>query len=235
MTALSLQIATRYHDWSGGGALEQIVEALAAAGLFGDVAWSRVDFRTKERKHDLPRGADQAAAVVALLPPINHSRALDVGGDQPARWSSQLLVAPMRPDRREVRGTNAASLEIADAADPAAVIDVLGQLLERPGAEYGWIHEPASEGRLRKDFAQDPTFTTLIFPCAFWCNHLGPRVADKFDRGRLVGLDADEVIWRDDGALWVKATATLDEALTAAGEQRLRRLTRQFRGARLQP
>jgi hypothetical protein len=100
-------------------------------------------------------------------------------------------------------------------------------------ADAAIIHADPQWTQLAAGAYKPPLVTTPTFAGAFWANYLGPGHLKNFSVAKLKTIRAYRTEWRGDRAMFFLSAAALEDALTSGGENELRRLTGEFREAKL--
>lgn len=235
MTRFRLQSNTAAQRWALADYPAFVLDQLSELGLVGDVEWAAVGHDVDPGPFTLPGGAGLGRRLSEALGDVGDDTVVLAGAkpetDPP--WTVTVRLAPYHAPSDSLDGVNVLAvefdLELDDEGIIAGLVDAFRVVAGAGRAQYSYLHPEESWRRLTALVGREPAFTTLQFPCFYWCNGLGQRVLAALRSDALDDLDVDENTTFEDGSRLIVMTNSPEAACTPEAEQRFVDLARSLR------
>jgi hypothetical protein len=151
-----------------------------------------------------------------------------LGGDAPS-WTLTIVIFPPAVGMSLLNLT----VDVPPTALPSdAIADRFVEVYAPDVADAAFVHAEPQWTQLAGGPYKPPLVTTPTFAGVFWANYIAGAHLAEFDVAALHAVRAHRVHWQGDDGLALISAPRLEDALTAAGESDLRRLTAAFRAAK---
>jgi hypothetical protein len=219
--------ATRVHDWRNLEMPLTILETWISLGLVTDAEWVE-EANGRARKSSIPSGK-LGETIRAQPAGVDDHVSVRMGGSSPREWRLMCLIFP------KTAGMSIFNLTVSYDENlhiGSEVANAFLDLYSPDTADAAFIHADPQWTRLASGPYKPPLVTTPTFAGVFWANYLGPGHLNEFSVPKLKAIETHRTEWRDDQGMFLITAATLEEALSPAGETELQRLTDSFRVAK---
>ena len=227
---------SRFHDWNDGRFVTTLLTRAVEIGVLERVDWIATEANGDRQSVRLDDRAALPSELVKRVPrkPVRY---LEAGGDAPAPWSIQILIAPYIASERRVYGMDVVALlfdgrAFESNAGSSRLATTFRETHTLDDTEYAGIHWYERWMQLNNS-TYDPAVTyTPMFSGVVWANFLGRGHLEQFDRHQLAALPPSQASWIGSEGLVLVADASLEAARGEPIESELARLTQIFRRAR---
>lgn len=235
--------STRYHNWyhNKQEILVHFIEQIKEIVALNKTEWLYEGIEEKNKKK-VKNEFDIVAYIKKIKEKKGGSSCINIGGEFPYHWEMNLLLFPFVKSINQIRGINTFNLFLGN---DSSSFDVDSELLAESfkkmhsidNTEFAMIHPHKRYNELNDVIGgayENPVTFGPMFCGVFWLMFLGKEHLDLFDRQKLKEIDCYEKQWlNDNDCLYIRMTQNVMDSVNSETEEKMFRLTEQFRAALL--
>jgi hypothetical protein len=229
--------ATRFHDWWACKFPFDLLKQAKFARVIGSVEWIKQGWGRTSKLKQIHDEESIDSYLLKILPKSEKTFILEAGGTKPHSWKLSLYIPPFSQQKQRVDGYSMIKIIFEGASLQApehssTLLETFFATHTPDNTEFAFIHPYLHWSQLEDGNYNSPVTFRPMFAGVYWANYLGLGHIELFDRQKLNSLSAYHVKWIDDRGLFLVITPNLADVLTPAIEEKMLKLTEEFRRAR---